>query len=575
MDTNEDQITTLELLEMSIQDISGDERYASVCLHTDKLVLTSDSSDLPFAAATSRLGCKVVVKARTKAVEDTLRCFNVENGVEISGSQIPIVPCIDALDNACLYDGALVVSIDHDVNSQNAHDGGQRDEQVLVVWCDKTTAIVEQYRRTEHRLRHLVGDCTCDGGRDTSDHSASVEDRRHTQYPGYEGIFDEDVQRRLLAQNPDPLGVIPKEPPAVDPALTLADPSVGSWVGSQPCRTKGRKMKAPTKAAMSGGVGKSQAIRNRRACVSRVAIPGPRTLGKKKTNTIYDNSPINIGASDDTGSGSDSDDDEYADGPTRRRTERAHAVPDAEEYATRSRGRTSQSASEKHEQHDPLKSTAGQRGSGRQQLSRQTSQDTVETQEPSSRIAAVEKEKWRATDDGIKEGDAGPSTATRGVKRHSQVCRRSTRKSSSADCNDIDDICNLKNKKQKTASSIPAQKKEFFCPRKECGHQGFGRHHEFHRHLLGCLDIKQFVCDCRGKTWARKDARDRHVKETGCNDSQDSTGDGDEASTQIGEVNDAAIHRRAAELGMSMEDLVYVLGFLTDIETAILLRGSG
>lgn len=82
-------------------------------------------------------------------------------------------------------------------------DGGQRDEQVLVVWCDKTTAIVEQYRRTEHRLRHLVGDCMCDGGRDTSNQNASVENRRYTQYAGYEGIFDEDVQERLLAQNPD------------------------------------------------------------------------------------------------------------------------------------------------------------------------------------------------------------------------------------------------------------------------------------------------------------------------------------------------------------------------------------
>ncbi|KAF9813110.1 hypothetical protein IEO21_05770 [Rhodonia placenta] len=573
MDTIEDQITILELLEMSIQDISGDERYTSVCLYTDQLVLTSDSSDLPFAAATSRLGCEVAVKARTKAVEDTLRCFNVENGVDISGSQIPIVPCIDALDNACLYDGALVVSTDHDINSQNAHDGGQRDEQVLVVWCDKTTAIVEQYRRTEHRLRHLVGDCMCDGGRDTSNQNASVENRRYTQYAGYEGIFDEDVQERLLAQNPDPLGVIPKELPAVDPALTLADPSVGSWVGSQPGRTKGRKLKAPTKAAMSGGVGKSQGIQDRTACVSRVAIPGPRTMGKNKTHMRYDNTPIDMGADDDTDSGSDSN-DEYADGLTRRRTKRAHAVPDAEAYATRSRGRASQSASERHQQHLPLRSTAGQRGGGCRQSSHQTSQGTLETQEPSSRITAAEEEKWRAMDDSIKEGDAGPSTATRGVKRPSQLSRRSKRKSSSADCNDIN-VCNVKDKKQKTASSAPAQKKEFFCPRKECGHQSFDRHHEFHRHLLGCLDIKQFVCDCRGKTWARKDARDRHVKETGCNGSQDSTGDGSEASTQIGEVNDAAIHRRAAELGVSMKGLVYVLGFLTDIETAILLRGSG
>lgn len=96
MDTIENQITILELLEMSIQDISGDERYTSVCLYTDQLVLTSDSSDLPFAAAASRLGCEVAVKARTKA----FLCSNVENGVDISGSQIPIVPCIDALDNA-------------------------------------------------------------------------------------------------------------------------------------------------------------------------------------------------------------------------------------------------------------------------------------------------------------------------------------------------------------------------------------------------------------------------------------------------------------------------------------------
>lgn len=73
MDATTIYFTTLEQLEIAIQGISGDERYTSVCLHTDQLVLTSDSTDLPFAAATSRLGCEVAVKARTKAVEDTLR----------------------------------------------------------------------------------------------------------------------------------------------------------------------------------------------------------------------------------------------------------------------------------------------------------------------------------------------------------------------------------------------------------------------------------------------------------------------------------------------------------------------
>lgn len=37
MDTIENQITILELLEMSIQDISGDERYTSVCLLLPRL----------------------------------------------------------------------------------------------------------------------------------------------------------------------------------------------------------------------------------------------------------------------------------------------------------------------------------------------------------------------------------------------------------------------------------------------------------------------------------------------------------------------------------------------------------
>lgn len=84
------------------------------------------------------------------------------------------------------------------MNSGNAYDEGQRDEQVLVVWCDETTAIVEQYRRMEHRLRHFVSDCTCGGGQYPLDLDASVKEQGDARYAGYDGNFDETVRKRLL-----------------------------------------------------------------------------------------------------------------------------------------------------------------------------------------------------------------------------------------------------------------------------------------------------------------------------------------------------------------------------------------
>ncbi|EED85808.1 predicted protein [Postia placenta Mad-698-R] len=573
MDATTIYFTTLEQLEIAIQGISGDERYTSVCLHTDQLVLTSDSTDLPFAAATSRLGCEVAVKARTKAVEDTLRIFDVQDAVEVAGSHIPIVSSIEALDDAglYLYDAALV-----------------RDEKVLVVWCDKATAIVEQYRRTEHCLRHFVSDCTCDSGRHSFDLDASVKEQVDDRYAGYDGYFDETVRKRLL----DPPGPESKVPPAVDPTPSLGDLSVGTWVEYQSAPQSANRMhtgfleqgetSAPTQAtaSASGDAGASHAIQDKEARIYSVVSPCPCTMGKAETSAKYDNASRDMVVSDSSAD----NDNEDVDSLVGRETDGLNAVSVSEAYATRRYGRTSQSRGGKHA--PPTNSTCVGEGMGHRQSSHQTSQDTIGSQEPLPRITAAQKEKWRATDSSIKDENAGPSTVAPEVTRRSQPSRNAKRKRPCTDNNDrVDGFSDSRNKKQKTTRAAPPQQqKEFICPREKCKHKGFNRKSDFHRHLLGCFDIRQLVCPRCGTTWARKDARNRHVKETSCDRSQGPTGSGGGTSTQIGDggeagmesgqVSDATMHLRATQLDVSIEDLAYVLSFLTEFEMALLFRGN-
>ncbi|KAF9813112.1 hypothetical protein IEO21_05772 [Rhodonia placenta] len=490
---------------MSIQDISGDERYTSVCLHTTNLVLTSDSSDLPFAAATSRLGCEVAVKARTKAVEETLRFFDVQDAVEVAGFHIPIVSSIEALDDVCLYlyDAALV-----------------RDEQVLVVWCDETTAIVEQYRRLEHRLRHFVSDCTCGGGQYPLDLDASFKEQGDARYAGYDGNFDETVRKRLL-----------DGPPAVNSASPLGE------------------MKVPTqvKASSSGSAGASSALQDTGARVYGAVNACPRTMGKTETSTKYDNVSRDMVVCDpSTGNGN-----KYVDSLVGREKERMSAAPASETYVTRPYDRTSQSRGGKHA--PPMNSTR------------------VVSQEPLPRITAAQKEKWRATDRSIEDEDAGPSIAAPGVTRRSQPSRNAKRKSSSTDKNDrIDGSSGSRNKKQKkTHAAPPRRQKQFVCPRERCEHEAFDSRGDFHRHLVSCFEIKQFFCLRCGKLFARKDATTRHVRNTSCDRSQDPTGNNGGTSTQIG-IRDW----ESMQLGVSMEDLAYVLSFLTELETALLISDN-
>lgn len=223
MDTTRDLITTLELLQIFLQDASGVDRHAAVCLLTDKLVLASSSRDLPFAAATSGLGYTVAVKARTKAIEDTLNalyvssldtiaphssslphCSNVESAIEVAGIHIPIVASQDALSDACAYDTVLAVSTAHNHGySQDVYDREQRQDRVLVVWGDRTTAIVRQFCQVEHRLRHLVGKCICDAFDEPSDRNLATKDHGHSLYPGYNGFIDETFRRRMLEESAD------------------------------------------------------------------------------------------------------------------------------------------------------------------------------------------------------------------------------------------------------------------------------------------------------------------------------------------------------------------------------------
>ncbi|EED80847.1 predicted protein [Postia placenta Mad-698-R] len=532
---------------MSIQDISGDERYTSVCLHTTNLVLTSDSSDLPFAAATSRLGCEVAVKARTKAVEKTLRFFDVQDAVEVAGFHIPIVSSIEAFDDVCLYlyDAALV-----------------RDEQVLVVWCDETTAIVEQYRRMEHRLRHFVSDCTCGGGQYPLDLDASVKEQGDARYAGYDGNFDETVRKRLL----DPSEPVPKGPPAVNSASPLGE------------------MKVPTqvKASSSGSAGVLSAIQDTGARVYGAVNACPRTMGKAGTSTKYDNVSKDMVVCDpSTGNGN-----QHVDSLVGREKERMSAAPAGEAYATRPYGRTSQPQSRGGKYAPPTNSTRVGEGVGHEQSSHQTSRDTTGSQEPLPRITAAQKEKWRATDRSIEDEDAGSSIAAPGVMRRSQPSRNAKRKSPSTDNNDrIDGSSGSRNKKQKkTHAAPPPRQKQFVCPREKCEHEAFGGRGDFHRHLVSCFEIKQFFCLGCGKLFARKDATIRHVRNTSCDRSQDPTGNNGGSSTQIGirdwesmesvQVSDATIHLRATQLGVSMEDLAYVLSFLTELETALLISDN-
>ncbi|KAF9805916.1 hypothetical protein IEO21_08890 [Rhodonia placenta] len=506
MDATTIYFTTLEQLEIAIQGISGDERYTSVCLHTDQLVLTSDSTDLPFAAATSRLGCEVAVKARTKGVEDTLRIFDVQDAVEVAGSHIPIVSSIEALDDAglYLYDAALV-----------------RDEKVLVVWCDKATAIVEQYRRTEHCLRHFVSDCTCDSGRHSFDLDASVKEQVDDRYAGYDGYFDETVRKRLL-----------------DSANRMHAGFLEQGETSAPTQAT---------ASASGDAGASHAIQDKEAHIYSVVSPCPRTMSKAETSGKYDNASRDMVVSDSSAD----NDNEDVDSLVGRETDGLNAVSVSEAYATRRYGRTSQSRGGKHA--PPTNSTR------------------VGSQEPLPRITAAQKEKWRATDSSIKDENAGPSTVAPEVTHRSQPSRNAKRKRPCTDNNDrVDGFSDSRNKKQKTTRAAPPQQqKEFVCPREKCEHKGFNRKSDFHRHLLGCFDIRQLVCSRCGTTWARKDARNRHVKETSCDRSQGPTGNGGGTSTQIGDGGGAA-----TQLGVSIEDLAYVLSFLTEFEMALLFRGN-
>ncbi|EED81776.1 predicted protein [Postia placenta Mad-698-R] len=566
MDTTEDLITTLELLQISLQDASGDDRHAAVCLLTDKLVLASSSRDLPFAAATSGLGYTVAVKARTKAIEDTLNAFNVESAIEVAGIHIPIVASQDALSDAL------------------------RQDRVLVVWGDRTTAIVRQFCQVEHRLRHLVGECICDAFDEPSDRNLATEDHGHSLYPGYNGFIDETFRRRMLEENVDPSESIPKEEPAVNPALTLRDPSVGFWAGSNRAtevRTtnSGRRARhndtlADASGSVSGVAATSHTTSYTRARVSRAVTACPRKMGKTETSPKYGNSSNDMDANDRDDFSSD-DDDDYADNVVGEEMYQTYTGSGA--HATRFSGRTSQSRGGKHA---PLsKRTRVGEGVGHGQSSHQTSRDTTGSQEPLPRITAAQKEKWRATDRSIEDEDARSSIAVPGVPRRSQPSRNAKRKSPSTDNNGhVDRSSGSRNKKQKkTHAAPPRQQKRFVCPREKCEHQGFNGQSDFRRHLRSCFEIKQFFCPRCGNTFARTDATNRHVK-SGCSGSQGPTGDGGEGSAQLGngseenmesgQVSDATMRRRARELDVSIEDLIYVLGFLTKVEAALLFSGG-
>ncbi|KAF9806678.1 hypothetical protein IEO21_08596 [Rhodonia placenta] len=519
MDTTRDLITTLELLQIFLQDASGVDRHAAVCLLTDKLVLASSSRDLPFAAATSGLGYTVAVKARTKAIEDTLNAFNVESAIEVAGIHIPIVASQDALSDACAYDTVLA-----------------RQDRVLVVWGDRTTAIVRQFCQVEHRLRHLVGKCICDAFDEPSDRNLATKDHGHSLYPGYNGFIDETFRRRMLEESADPSESIPKEEPAVNPALTLRDPSVGFWAGSNRAtevRTtnSGRRARhndtlADASGSVSGVAATSHTTSYTRARVSRAVTACPRKMGKTETSPKYGNTSNDMDANDRDDFSSD-DDDDYADNVVGEEMYQTYTGSGA--HATRFSGRTSQSRGGKHA--------------------------------PLSKRTRV------------------------GVPRRSQPSRNAKRKSPSTDNNGhVDRSSGSRNKKQKkTHAAPPRQQKRFVCPREKCEHQGFNGQSDFRRHLRSCFEIKQFFCPRCGNTFARTDATNRHVK-SGCNGSQGPTGDGGEGSTQLGngseanmesdQVSDATMRRRATELDVSIEDLIYVLGFLTKVEAALLFSGG-
>ncbi|OSX56878.1 hypothetical protein POSPLADRAFT_1062026 [Postia placenta MAD-698-R-SB12] len=521
MDTTRDLITTLELLQIFLQDASGDDRHAAVCLLTDKLVLASSSRDLPFAAATSGLGYTVAVKARTKAIEDTLNAFNLESAIEIAGIHIPIVASQDALSDACAYDAVLV-----------------RQDRVLVVWGDRTTAIVRQFCQVEHRLRHLVGECICDAFDEPSDRNLATKDHGRSLYPGYNGFIDETFKRRMLEENVDPSESIPKEEPAVNPTLTLRDPSVGFWAGSNRAtevRTtnSGRRARhndtlADASGSVSGVAATSHTTSYTRARISRAVTACPRKMGKTETSPKYGNTSSNMGASDnDDGDSSRDDNDDSAVNLVGEEIHQTYATSGA--YTTRFSGRTSQS---RGGEHVPLLN----------------------------------------------------STAT-GPTRRSQPSRSAKRKSPSTDNNGhVDGSSDSRNKKQKTKHAAPPrQQKKFVCPREKCKHQGFKSQSDFRCHLRSCFEIKQFFCPRCGNTFARIDATNRHVKSS-CNGSQGPTGDGDEGGAQLGngssanmesdQVSDAIMRRRATELDVSIEDLIYVLGFLTKVEAALLFSGG-
>ncbi|OSX56912.1 hypothetical protein POSPLADRAFT_1158332 [Postia placenta MAD-698-R-SB12] len=517
------QSITLQILEECLVDISSDQHHAAVVLRTNQRVLTSHNSGLPFTDAVPNMAYKVAVKARTQAIVDILHYYPLATRIDMGDVDIPIVTSFEFLEEAIMYDGALV----------RADAAAQREDQVLVVWSNQTDTIVEDYHFVEHQLRHFIGLCTCKHLSVAphtgiqSHHEWSYGATGHGQslisrYLEYEGLFGRDLQARP-SDGDRPSRSTTEQALPITPVKTRMDPSLPYWNGSRwlprvPQSSANPAASIPSLIARSTQIrtsptsnafATSSGLTSKMSSVFCAGSPSLHTQGKGDLEAgHHDASAENAELYSNVNRG----DEDSIDESVHRRIQSATVTG-----AARARPYTPSDECEPSTLHTAKMSNVLERSP--QSSSHRITQARLPS--PPQFTAAEKRKECAIASTNVDE--PGPSVHKESIRaqpRRIAMKQRLGYSKGDDDDGDTDHDVNsdADEDRRKMKREPPKNKKAYACPLRTC-EWSFDTRRDFRRHLLQCFKVRKHVCDSCGMRFPRTDALKRHRKgQNACED---------------------------------------------------------
>ncbi|EED81785.1 predicted protein [Postia placenta Mad-698-R] len=489
---------------------------------------------------------------------------------------IPIVTSFEFLEDAIMYDGALV----------RADAAAQREDQVLVVWSNQTDTIVEDYHFVEHQLRHFIGLCTCKhlsvaphiGIQSHHERSYGATGHGQSLIPknlGYEGLSGRDLQARS-SDGGQPSRSTTEQALPITPVKTRMDPSLPYWNGSKwlprvPQSSANPAASSPWLIARSTQIRTSPAsnafatssgLTSKMSSVFCAGSPSLHTQGKGDLEAEHDDASAENA---ELYSNVNRSDEDSIDESVHRRIQSATVTG-----AARARPYTQSNECEPSTLHTAQMSNILERSL--QSSSHRTTQPQLP---PPPRFTASEKRKECAiASTGVDE--PGPSVQNESIRVQPRRIAKKKRLGYSKGDDDDGDTDHEVNSdtdgdRSKTKREPPTNKKAYACPLRTC-EWSFDTRRDFRRHLLQCFKVRKHVCDSCGMRFPRLDALKRHRKgQNACEDYLKRCAKQAEARENPGNGS-VASGSRMGPLGLNEEILDILRQFLYDDEMEALLE---